>query len=551
MKKMLVTFALCLLILASVLSLSNCGGVLEFKVSFIVDGEVYSQIVTNGSEIIKMPDNPTKEGYTFDGWFWDEETWQKPFTANSLLDAPLSSDMNVYSKWIDNNKLCEHIDADDNGKCDRCEENFSDGEDVEVHVHSYTLQIVNNDYLALASDCVNAAKYFYSCSCGEKSTSTFTHGEPNGHTAKPTVVENKVEATCYTDGHYDSVVYCAKCNNELSRIRRSIQIEHIYLNGVCVLCGGDDPESFTVSFDVAGGSTVTSQLINKGECATLPLEPTKDGYTFAGWYSGETAWDFATPITADTALTAKWEKTVYTITYMDGATAITGLNPTSYVEGTGVLTLPIPQKLQHDFEGWYTTPTFDEGTKVTEIAATATGNVTLYAKFVENQLPPPVYNIVYKDGTAIISGLTPATYTAGEGVAVLPTPEKAHYRFDGWYTDASFANGTKLEAIAAHSVNDVTLYAKFTPVSYTITYSLGGGVNSDSNPTSYTVLDTATLANPTKDGCTFAGWYTDVYLNNQITSLEGQSGNLVLYAKWIQIEGSGILTPEHTFGTGE
>lgn len=472
-------------------------------------------------------------------------------------------------------------------------------------------------------------------------------------------------------------------------------------------CGKDDPESFTVSFDAAGGSAVTSQLINKGECATLPLEPTKDGYTFAGWYSGETAWDFATPITADTALTAKWEKTVYTITYidmdkttpitgltpatftvedadfvlpaatkehynfmgwylvanptysqsiqtvptgtfgditvyasfevhnyainyvlvntgaknndnnllsynvesqypivfgapscegydfagwyadanyttpmssitavsgdvtvyakwtekapvnsytityMDGETAITGLNPTNYVEGTGVLTLPIPQKLQHDFEGWYTTPTFDEGTKVTEIAAAATGNVTLYAKFVENQLPPPVYNIVYKDGTAIISGLTPATYTAGEGVAVLPTPEKAHYRFDGWYTDASFANGTKLEAITAHSVNDVTLYAKFTPVSYTITYSLGGGVNSDSNPTSYTVLDTATLVSPTKDGCTFAGWYTDVYLNNQITSLEGQSGNLVLYAKWIQIEGSGILTPPHYFGTGE
>jgi hypothetical protein len=58
---------------------------------------VYATINTNGQEVIKMPEDPQKAGYEFRGWYWDEGTWQQPFTANSLLDAPLSSNMRVYA----------------------------------------------------------------------------------------------------------------------------------------------------------------------------------------------------------------------------------------------------------------------------------------------------------------------------------------------------------------------------------------------------------------------------------------------------------------------
>ncbi len=105
MKRKIFTLLTCLILLA--LCLASCGSV-EFKVNFIVDGENYAIINTNGGETIKMPDNPTKEGYTFDGWYWDKDTWQKPFTANSLLDAPLSSDMSVYAKWN-----CDHLSVSD------------------------------------------------------------------------------------------------------------------------------------------------------------------------------------------------------------------------------------------------------------------------------------------------------------------------------------------------------------------------------------------------------------------------------------------------------
>jgi len=88
-----------LVVLSFIITLTACGKV-EFKVNFVVDGAVYATVDTNGDEVIKMPTNPTKDGYTFDGWYWDKDTWKQPFTANSLLDAPLSSDMSVYAKFV-------------------------------------------------------------------------------------------------------------------------------------------------------------------------------------------------------------------------------------------------------------------------------------------------------------------------------------------------------------------------------------------------------------------------------------------------------------------
>ena len=103
MKKLCRSFFAFVLALVVVLGLASCGKDIEFNVGFVVDGEIYQTVGTSGNEAISMPQNPTKEGYTFDGWYWDEGVWKKPFTANSLLDTPLSSDMNVYAKWTEIN----------------------------------------------------------------------------------------------------------------------------------------------------------------------------------------------------------------------------------------------------------------------------------------------------------------------------------------------------------------------------------------------------------------------------------------------------------------
>ena len=66
----------------------------------------------------------------------------------------------------------------------------------------------------------------------------------------------------------------------------------------------------TVTFDSQGGSTVSSQTVEESGLVTEPTAPTKEGYTFSGWYkeSGCTsAWDFATDtVTANVTLYVKW-----------------------------------------------------------------------------------------------------------------------------------------------------------------------------------------------------------------------------------------------------
>ena len=68
--------------------------------------------------------------------------------------------------------------------------------------------------------------------------------------------------------------------------------------------------TYTVTFDSDGGSEVASQTVESGKTATKPADPAKSGektsYVFLGWYNGDSAFDFASAITADVTLKAKW-----------------------------------------------------------------------------------------------------------------------------------------------------------------------------------------------------------------------------------------------------
>ena len=84
---------------------------------------------------------------------------------------------------------------------------------------------------------------------------------------------------------------------------------------------------------------------------------------------------------------------------------------------------------------------------------------------------------------------------------------------------------------------DVTVAATFTPITYSIEYTLDGGAlaSGESNPTAYTIeTDTITLINPTKTGYEFAGWSgTELSgTNNKSVSFSGKTGNRKYTANW-------------------
>ena len=75
------------------------------------------------------------------------------------------------------------------------------------------------------------------------------------------------------------------------------------------------PGTYMVTFDSAGGSDVPSQEVVSGNLATEPTAPTREGFTFAGWYLGDTAYNFNTPVTGNITLVAHWtDAKTYTVT---------------------------------------------------------------------------------------------------------------------------------------------------------------------------------------------------------------------------------------------
>ena len=94
---------------------------------------------------------------------------------------------------------------------------------------------------------------------------------------------------------------------------------------------------WTVKFETEGGSEVAQQNVKNGQTATKPTDPTKEGYKFGGWYDGDTKFDFDTPITKDTTLTAQWllpeAPVTYKLTVTDGTAWVNGEQVTEAAKG--------------------------------------------------------------------------------------------------------------------------------------------------------------------------------------------------------------------------
>ena len=216
---------------------------------------------------------------------------------------------------------------------------------------------------------------------------------------------------------------------------------------------------------------------------------------------------------------------VYTLDYnLNGGSFLSGTNQTSFTRLSSFsLPLNITRK-GYNFLGWYNTADFT-GDPITEIKKGTTGNINLYAKWSD----PIVYSVSYSLNGGVFNEDSVSEYTVESPLLNFTIPEKRGYRFDGWYTESSLIN--KKNNITSGSFGDIKLYAKWTPVSYSITYYLNGGINSELNPSYYTIEDSdIILSPPVKSGSSFAGWFVN---SNEIKKISTQNcTDVVLHAEW-------------------
>ena len=215
-------------------------------------------------------------------------------------------------------------------------------------------------------------------------------------------------------------------------------------------------------------------------------------------------------------------------------------NPAFYVEGDKSFALQNPRKENDVFEGWFTDSAFTQ--KIDSIKTENLGDWTVYAKWksffvISRELNGGTGYAYYdKEGVGRIDFYYGKTYTywsADSSTFVLEEAYREGYNFEGWYLDSQLT--TKVTEIPAGNTEDVTVYAKWSPSEYKITYHLNGGTNNPDNPTSYKTSDAAKkLYPPTREGAIFMHWAYSPLYDTPVTEVKG-TGNVNLYAVWIPV----------------
>ncbi len=203
--------------------------------------------------------------------------------------------------------------------------------------------------------------------------------------------------------------------------------------------------SYTISFNSNGGSAVASIIQNYGTAVTQPADPTKTGYTFAGWYADAgltSSYTFTTMPAQNTTLYAKWTANMYVLEFRDYNGTILQTGSYAFESSLAAVTPPTPPtRSGYTFSGW----------SASIPATMPANNVTITALYVINYV---TITFNSNGGTAV------APIVSQEGMAITEpaAPTKTGFTFGGWFIDVALTN--KFTFITTPP-RDLTLYAKW------------------------------------------------------------------------------------------
>jgi uncharacterized repeat protein (TIGR02543 family) len=228
----------------------------------------------------------------------------------------------------------------------------------------------------------------------------------------------------------------------------------------------------------------------------------------------------------------------YTVSY-NGNGSTTGSVPVDvnspYLSGSTVTVLGNTNSLQktgYTFAGWNTATNGSGNAYAPDAPFVITTNRTLFAQWTVNS-----YIVTFDANGGGTPSPTSKSVTYDSTYGALAAVTRTGYTFNGWFTAASggtqVTSGSLVDVAAAQ-----TLYAQWTPNSYTVTFDANGGAA----PTPVTTLVTyhsayGALATVSRMGYTFSGWFTAASGGTNVTSATTvtTAGAHTLYAQWTEL----------------
>ena len=462
--------------------------------------------------------DPSRPGYTFDGWFASDE-FDTPVTR---IETGHTGDVTVYAKWVTNTntiifdsnggqgtnhqvtgKTDSTITLPENGFTRKGYEfkgwaTTANGSVVYNNLGEYQVGAESNVTLYAVWETIEYTITYKSVYGSLESTQAYNVEDDTFTCPRPTRTGYTFDGWTMTDN--DSPI-----------------MDFVVSKGTATnyeLTANWTANQYTVTLDVNGGSGVPNSMIAIYDSSLNLPSPTRSGYNFAGWYIGEELIESGVWTNAsEETLKAKWTIINYTIGYVMNGGTNAEANPSAYTY-EDIIILAEPTRTGYKFLGW----TYDGQsvpTKNVTINKNSMGNRSYTANWEASK-----YEVVLNaDGGSVDSTNLEATYDSN---FELPTPTKTGYKFLGWYDGSTLYETGKWQTPRA-----VSLKASWEANKYTVTYNAdGGSVSSSTTEVTYNFGYTFTI--PSRADFTFVGWYTEP--NGEGTKLAGSDGKSI--ANW-------------------
>ena len=298
---------------------------------------------------------------------------------------------------------------------------------------------------------------------------------------------------------------------------------------------------YNITLDANGGTVTPETLtVSTDESYTLPV-PTRSGYTFTGWFLGETQILNGTPVqlTGDATFVAHWAANTYTVTLDANGGTVTP--ETLSVSTDESYTLPVPARSGYTFTGWFLGETqILDGTPVQ-----LTGDATFVAHWAINTYTV-TFDWNYEDNQRTVQ-------VAHGSSCTVPAITRKGYTLTGWLCgETRYTAGTSVTI-----TENTTFTAQWKANTYTVEYHSNIPSEYDNAPEfQEVVVKTHTydvvfeiLENPFKlEDARFYGWSlsqtgTVKYREGQsVKNLTSENGGTVrLYAVWTDNGGGGEI----------